>query len=129
MPTVMAPPASKQHATLALRNGPAVTQGKRTHASFLHSGLLARPGLEALRHIHTGRSPQPPVHYLSGRRLVAGRRRASYISRRLSIRAESISTVDGAVDTAAARRLCLTVSSKASTSSSISCRTLPEAHK
>jgi uncharacterized protein (TIGR00369 family) len=71
MPTVMAPPASKQHATLALRNGPAVTQGKRTHASFLHSGLLARPGLEALRHIHTGRSPQPPVHYLSGRRLVA----------------------------------------------------------
>jgi hypothetical protein len=67
------PPARKRDAILALRNGPAVTQGKRTHASFLHTGLLARPGLEALRHIHTGRSPQPPIHHLSGRMLVARR--------------------------------------------------------
>jgi uncharacterized protein (TIGR00369 family) len=71
MPALMAPTASKQDAIVALRNGPALTQGKRAHASFLPTGRLARPGLEALRHIHTGRSPQPPIHHLSGRRLVA----------------------------------------------------------
>ena len=71
MPAVMAPPAHKQDAILALRNRPTLARGKRPHASFLHTGVLARPGLEALRHIHTGRSPQPPVHHFSGRRLVA----------------------------------------------------------
>ncbi len=71
MPTVMAPPARKGDATPGISAGPALTQGKRAHASFLQSGLLAQPGLEALRHIHTGRSPQPPIHYFSGRRLVA----------------------------------------------------------
>ena len=35
------------------------------------AGLLAVPGLEALREIHAGRSPQPPIHHWSGRRLVA----------------------------------------------------------
>jgi uncharacterized protein (TIGR00369 family) len=71
MPTVMAPPASQGNAASDIRNGPAVTRGKRTHASFLDTGLLARAGLEALHHIHAGRSAQPPIHYLSQRRLVA----------------------------------------------------------
>jgi acyl-coenzyme A thioesterase PaaI-like protein len=33
--------------------------------------MLALTGLEALRRIHAGRSPQPPIHYVSGRRLLA----------------------------------------------------------
>jgi hypothetical protein len=35
----------------------------------LDGGLLAVPGLVALRGIHPGRSPQQPIRYWSGRRL------------------------------------------------------------
>jgi uncharacterized protein (TIGR00369 family) len=45
-----------------------VTQEKRAQAEVVDARL---PGLEALRRIHDGRSPQPPIHYWSGRRLVA----------------------------------------------------------
>ena len=55
-------------ATLDIGNGPAVTRGNRAQANVVDAGL---PGLEALRAIHAGRSPQPPIHYWSGRRLVA----------------------------------------------------------
>lgn len=48
-----------------------MTQGQRAQADVLDAGLLAVPGLEALREIHAGRFPQPPIHYWSGRRLVA----------------------------------------------------------
>lgn len=48
-----------------------MTRGKRAQARVIDAGLLVLPGLEALRHIHAGRSPQPPIHYWSGRRLVA----------------------------------------------------------
>jgi uncharacterized protein (TIGR00369 family) len=61
----------KEDAILDTGNGPTQSPGKRAQASFLDTGLLAVPGLEALRHIHEGRSPQPPIHYFSGRRLVA----------------------------------------------------------
>ena len=55
-------------ATLDIGNGPAVTRRNRAQADVVDAGL---PGLEALRAIHAGRSPQPPIHYWSGRRLVA----------------------------------------------------------
>jgi len=48
-----------------------MTRGEREQAGVFDAGLLAVPGLEALREIHAGRSPQPPIHYWSGRRLVA----------------------------------------------------------
>jgi uncharacterized protein (TIGR00369 family) len=48
--------------------GSAVTQGKPAQAGIADGGLS---GLEALRRIHAGRSPQPPIHYWSGRRLVS----------------------------------------------------------
>jgi uncharacterized protein (TIGR00369 family) len=48
-----------------------MTRGQRAQGSVFAAGLLAVPGLEALREIHAGRSPQPPIHYWSGRRLVA----------------------------------------------------------
>jgi len=51
--------------------GPRVTRGERAQAGVFDAGLLAVPGLEALREIHAGRSPQPPIHDWSGRRLVA----------------------------------------------------------
>lgn len=50
---------------------PGMTRGHRARAGVFDAGLLAVPGLEALREIHAGRSPQPPIHYWSGRRLVA----------------------------------------------------------
>ena len=51
--------------------GPGMTQGQRAQAGVFEAGLLTVPGLEALREIHAGRSPQPPIHHWSGRRLVA----------------------------------------------------------
>ncbi len=48
-----------------------MVQGQRAQAAVFDAGLLTVPGLEALREIHAGRSPQPPIHYWSGRRLVA----------------------------------------------------------
>jgi uncharacterized protein (TIGR00369 family) len=48
-----------------------MTRGERAQAGVFDAGLLAVPGLEALREIHAGRSPQPPIHDWSGRRLVA----------------------------------------------------------
>ena len=48
-----------------------MTRGQRAQGSVFDAGLLAVPGLEALREIHAGTSPQPPIHYWSGRRLVA----------------------------------------------------------
>ena len=48
-----------------------MTQGQRAQAGVFDAGLLTVPGLEALREIHAGRSPQPPIHRWSGRRLVA----------------------------------------------------------
>lgn len=48
-----------------------MTQGQRAQAGVFEAGLLTVPGLEALREIHAGRSPQPPIHHWSGRRLVA----------------------------------------------------------
>ena len=50
---------------------PGMTRAQRAQAGVFDAGLLAVPGLEALREIHAGRSPQPPIHYWSGRRLVA----------------------------------------------------------
>jgi hypothetical protein len=50
---------------------PGMTRGHRARGDVFDAGLLAVPGLEALREIHAGRSPQPPIHYWSGRRLVA----------------------------------------------------------
>jgi uncharacterized protein (TIGR00369 family) len=47
-----------------------VTEETRAPAGVLDGGLLAVAGLEALREIHAGRAPQPPIHYWSGRRLV-----------------------------------------------------------
>jgi uncharacterized protein (TIGR00369 family) len=44
-----------------------VTQGKPAQADIADGGIS---GLEALRRIHAGQSPQPPIHYWSGRRLV-----------------------------------------------------------
>jgi uncharacterized protein (TIGR00369 family) len=48
-----------------------MTQGQRAQAGVFEAGVLTVPGLEALRQIHAGRSPQPPIHQWSGRRLVA----------------------------------------------------------
>ncbi len=48
-----------------------MTRGQRARGGVFDAGLLAVPGLEALREIHAGRSPQPPIHCWSGRRLVA----------------------------------------------------------
>ena len=51
-----------------------MTGQKHAPAAVLDGGLLAVPGLEALREIHAGRAPQPPIHDWSGRRLVGLRR-------------------------------------------------------
>jgi uncharacterized protein (TIGR00369 family) len=48
--------------------------------SVFDAGLLTVPGLEALREIHAGRSPQPPIHYWSGRRLISLRHGEASIS-------------------------------------------------
>jgi uncharacterized protein (TIGR00369 family) len=48
-----------------------MTERRRAQVGAFAAGLLTVPGLEALRDIHAGRSPQPPIHYWSGRRLVA----------------------------------------------------------
>ena len=48
-----------------------MTRGQRARGGVFDAGFLAVPGLEALREIHAGTSPQPPIHYWSGRRLVA----------------------------------------------------------
>ena len=47
-----------------------MSQEKHAPVAVLDGGLLAVPGLEALREIHAGRAPQPPIHDWSGRRLV-----------------------------------------------------------
>ncbi len=54
-----------------------MTPAKRTQGGGIDPGL---PGLEALRQIHEGRSPQPPIHYWSGRRLVSLQRGEASIS-------------------------------------------------
>src|SRR5215467_8586961 len=38
---------------------------------YVGTGVLTVPGLKALREIHAGRSPQPPIHRWSGRKLTA----------------------------------------------------------
>lgn len=48
-----------------------MTHGQLAWPGVLDGGLLAVPGLEALREIHAETSPQPPIHYWSERRLVA----------------------------------------------------------
>ena len=48
-----------------------MTGGQRTRVGVFDAGLRAAPGLEVLREIHARRSPQPPIHYWTGRRLVA----------------------------------------------------------
>lgn len=48
-----------------------MTQGQRAQADVFEAGVLTVPGLEALREIHAGRSPQPPIHHWSGRKLTA----------------------------------------------------------
>jgi hypothetical protein len=48
-----------------------MTQGQRAQAGVCEAGQLAVPGLEALREIHAGRSPQPSIHRWSGRKLTA----------------------------------------------------------
>jgi uncharacterized protein (TIGR00369 family) len=48
-----------------------MTRGEHAPAGVFEAGLLIVPGLEALREIHAGRAPQPPIHHWSGRRLVA----------------------------------------------------------
>jgi uncharacterized protein (TIGR00369 family) len=65
--------------TVDIGNQPAASR-ERAQTSFLDNGLLALPGLEALRRLHAGRSPQPPIHYWSGRRLVALQDGAASIS-------------------------------------------------
>ena len=54
-----------------VKSKPGMTRGQHAQGGVFDAGLLAVPGLEALREIHAGRSPQPPIHYWSGRRLVA----------------------------------------------------------
>jgi uncharacterized protein (TIGR00369 family) len=48
-----------------------MTQGRRAQAGVFETGVLTVPGLKALREIHAGRSPQPPIHRWSGRKLTA----------------------------------------------------------
>ena len=48
-----------------------MTQGHRAQAGVFEAGLLTVPGVEALREIHAGRFPQPPIHHWSGRKLTA----------------------------------------------------------
>ena len=48
-----------------------MTNRQGAQVGAFDAGLLTVPGSEALRDIHAGRSPQPPIHYWSGRRLVA----------------------------------------------------------
>ena len=65
-----------QHAAEGVRRvdvggKPGRTREQRAQVGVFDAGLLAVPGLEALREIHAGGSPQPPIHYWSGRRLVA----------------------------------------------------------
>jgi len=48
-----------------------MTQGHRAQAAVFEAGLTTVPGVEALREIHAGRSPQPPIHHWSGRKLTA----------------------------------------------------------
>ena len=50
---------------------PGMIWAQRAQPGVFDAGLLAVPGLDALREIHAGRSPQPPIHDWSGRRLVA----------------------------------------------------------
>ena len=47
-----------------------MTGETRAPAGVLDGGLLTVPGLDALREIHAGRAPQPPIHDWSGRKLV-----------------------------------------------------------
>jgi hypothetical protein len=49
-----------------------MTGRQRARVGVFGAGLRAVPGLEVLREIRAGRSPQPPVRYWSGRRLVTG---------------------------------------------------------
>jgi hypothetical protein len=53
------------------RSGRWDDRGQRAQGGVFDAGLLAVPGLEALREIHAGKVTQPPIHYWSGRRLVA----------------------------------------------------------
>ena len=52
-------------------SGPGMTHEEHAQVGAFDAGMLVVPGLEALREIHAGRSPQPPIHRWSGRRLVA----------------------------------------------------------
>src|SRR5690349_21888442 len=52
-------------------SGPGMTREEHAQGGAFDAGMLVVPGLEALREIHAGRSPQPPIHRWSGRRLVA----------------------------------------------------------
>jgi uncharacterized protein (TIGR00369 family) len=61
-------------------SGPGTTQEEHAQAGLFDAGRLVVPGLEALREIHAGRSPQPPIHGWSGRRLVALRHGEASIS-------------------------------------------------
>src|SRR5215469_3334536 len=60
---------SREMATLQAAAG--MTEGQRGRASVFDAGLLAVPGVEALHEIQAGRGRQPPIHYWSGRRLIA----------------------------------------------------------
>jgi uncharacterized protein (TIGR00369 family) len=57
-----------------------MTGDERARADVFDAGLLTVPGLEALRDIHAGRSPQPPIHHWSGRRLVTLRQGEASLS-------------------------------------------------
>jgi len=52
-------------------SGPGMTREDQAQAGVFDAGLLMVSGLEALREIHAGRSPQPPIHRWSARRLEA----------------------------------------------------------
>ena len=52
-------------------SGPGTPRDEHAQTGVFDAGMLVVPGLEALREIHAGRSPQPPIHRWSGRRLVA----------------------------------------------------------
>jgi uncharacterized protein (TIGR00369 family) len=52
-------------------SGPGMTHEEHAQVGAFDAGMLVVPGLEALREIHAGRSPQPPIHRWSGRSLVA----------------------------------------------------------